>query len=127
MVLRVLSVLTYAAGDPYVWTKISPLKHDKPIMLLMLLFDERNRQEYVLFYFVALILVVLLSSVPVCYLLGALKKRMRQNRLMEQRLREQYLQYREIEELQQELRELRHDLRNYLAAGAGEGIPGEDI
>ena len=48
------------------------------------------------------------------------------NHLLEVKMNEQYMQYQFVISLQQEIREIRHDLKNYLAASGG-GIPRSNI
>lgn len=83
--------------------------------------NESNMQEYNEFYIATFLLLLLLAAILGGYLFKAIHKNVWQNCMQEQELEGQYQKYKELEELQQNLRELRHDLKNYLAAGAGGG------
>lgn len=80
--------------------------------------DQTDMREYAVLYSVLFFLLVLLAGILAFYLFKGIQKNMQQNRNQERILQQQYQQYKELEAVQQDLRELRHDLKNHLASGA---------
>ncbi len=83
-------------------------------------------QGYVVTYGILLAFIVLVTLISVvCMIKSAQRKRV-ENWLLEAKMEEQYMQYQFVTLLQQEIREIRHDLKNHLAASGG-GISENDL
>ncbi len=76
-------------------------------------------QGYMIAYGILLAAIVLVTLISVVYMIKSAQRKRTENRLLEAKIEEQYRQYQFVTSLQQEIREMGHDLKNYLAASGG--------
>lgn len=84
---------------------------------------------YIIAYGIIFTMILCAMVAAVVHMIRSAQRKWMENRLLEAKMREQHLQYEFVTSLQQEIREIRHDLINYLAAsgGGGGGIPERKI
>ncbi len=82
---------------------------------------------YMVAYGILLVVIVCAVLIGVVCMIKSAQKKQAENHLLEVKMNEQYMQYQFVISLQQEIREIRHDLKNYLAASGGGGIPRSNI
>lgn len=74
---------------------------------------------YLFVYGILLAVIALSSFAAIIHMIKSLRKRHAENQMLEAKMRKQYIEYQMVTLLQQEIREIHHDLKNHLAASGG--------
>lgn len=86
-----------------------------------------DMSTYLIAYSVIFLVILFTILAGMLYMVRSAQKKRMKNSLLEAKIHEQHLQYELAASLQQEIREIRHDLMNHLASSGGGGIQESEI